>query len=238
MRIYRNREYKYEWNTLYLKCVECWERKTDDSYCKQRWGKFWLRSQCKECQRLYRQLNKDRDSKYSKIYRENNKDKIRNYNKERYQKDRDRILDVARVYRETHREQRNKHNREYRLKKREETRERCKQYYQNNREKVLAYHKDYYETRNNELWFNLRTFHTRANKYVKSHNLTPSECPICWSTEKVEMHHPSYDKYENWSKVVFCCSMCHKRIHSGVLECPEPINILDSNDMKKWQTKA
>ena len=226
MRTYKNRWHRYEWDILYLECTWCWEWKTSDHFGKQIWWKFWLRSKCSDCIREYRKETKEHTAEYSRKYRELNKEIISEYNRKRYQKDKDRILEVCKNYRETHREQRNKHNREYRLENRDKVRERCKNYYQNNREKLLACHKDYYETRNNELWFNLRTFHTRANKYAKSHNLKPSKCPICWSTEKVELHHPSYDKYENWSKIVFCCSMCHRRIHSGVLECPPPINLL------------
>ena len=227
MRTYKNRWHRYEWDILYLECTWCWEWKSSDHFGKQIWWKFWLKSKCSDCIREYRRQNKEHSSEYSKKYRELNKAIIAERNKKRYQRDKDRILEVCKNYRDTHREQRNKHSREYRLENKEKYRESGKLYYQNNRERILEYHKAYEETRNKELWFNLKTFHTRASKYAKSHNLTPSQCPICWSTDKVEIHHPSYNTYNDWSNVVFCCSMCHKQIHSGALECPTPINLLD-----------
>lgn len=229
MRTYKNRWHRYEWDILYLECTWCWEWKTSDHFGKQIWWKFWLRSKCSDCIREYRKKTKEHISEYSKKYRELNKEIIAESNRKRYQKDKDRILDVCRNYRETHREQRNKHNREYRLENKSKIRENGKEYYKSNKESILAYQRDYNESRSKELWFNLRTFHTRANKYVRSHNLTPSQCPICWNTERIEMHHPSYNTYDDWSNVVFCCSMCHKQIHSWVTECPQPINLLTFN---------
>lgn len=121
--------------------------------------------------------------------------------------------------------------------KREEITATHKEYYRKNKEKINSHKREYYKRTNKqweyrkrqteELWFNRHTFHVRASDYVNEHSLRPERCSICGSRGTVEMHHPSYEKYEYWSMVVFCCRSCHKQIHSWRIQSPTPINLLD-----------
>jgi hypothetical protein len=51
----------------------------------------------------------------------------------------------------------------------------------------------------------------------------PKDCPICWKETTVVWHHPDYNKP---FEIVFCCNMCHSKIHSDIIECPKPIDLL------------
>ena len=122
--------------------------------------------------------------------------------------------------------------------KRDEISAQNKQYYWDNKEKINEHKREYYKTtykRTNyssslteKLWFNRQTFHERARSYARKHWLFPSTCTICGWDEKIEIHHPSYNSFDEWSKVVFCCHSCHKRIHSWNIKNPQPINLLDT----------
>lgn len=110
-------------------------------------------------------------------------------------------------------------------------------YYRNNKDKINSHKREYYQTTwiqriykdnlTKELWYNWHTFHVRASKYVNKHKLKPKTCSICGNGWTIEIHHPSYDRYENWSDVVFCCRSCHRQIHSGRMPCPSPISLLE-----------
>lgn len=110
-----------------------------------------------------------------------------------------------------------------------------------NKERVDGYKKKYRDTHRdrvskcqklnrdghtNELWFNRDTFHQRTIQFIRKNNLRPSECPICWSSKNIVSHHPSYDSYDKWSSVVFCCQSCHKLIHKWEIECPPTVDLL------------
>ena len=80
MNQYLAREYRYEWDILYLKCSKCWEYKTIDCFSKDKRLKFWVRNQCKECRkkecREYHTKNKEKIAKRSKEHNKKMSDKI------------------------------------------------------------------------------------------------------------------------------------------------------------------
>ena len=180
------REYKYEWDILYLKCNKCWRFLTTENYNKDRSKLFWFRTNCNDCRRIWRasyyKLNKSKILEYWGIWSKKNKMKIDGYKKK---------------------------------------------YRENNKIKVAKCQKNNREKHNNELWFNWDIFHQKAIKYVKKYKLRPKKCPICRSDKNIVMHHPSYNSYEDWSKVVFCCQWCHKLIHKWEIKCPDVINLLN-----------
>lgn len=211
----QEREYRYEWDTLYLKCTKCWEWKTLDWYYKCSTKRFWVHSHCRECiknkMNKYYDDNKDKVLNREKIYYLDNKQEILNQRRLCYKENKGKILDKHREYYQS-----NKHLLSSNQRK----------YYSDNRERISEYQKENRKNHSKQMWFNRDTFHKMANNYAKRNNLKQKVCSICWIEDKVEMHHPSYEKYEDWSKVVFCCPSCHRRIHSGTLECPEPIDLL------------
>ena len=117
-------------------------------------------------------------------------------------------------------------------------------WYQNNTNKAKSKMKDYYrlnrdwinerikrnaDTHTDELWFKRYTFHAKAKNYINNHKLRPRLCPICWLEKHIEAHHPSYERFDKWSEIVFCCHKCHSDIHNWTIECPTPINLLECN---------
>ena len=77
----------------------------------------------------------------------------------------------------------------------------------------------------NPLW---RLNHTRADKLIERLWIRPDTCPICWREWKIMAHHPDDNL---WNEFVFCCQICHKKIHSWEIECPEKI-VLPTNLIK------
>lgn len=178
------REYKYEWDVLYLKCNKCGRFLTTENYNKDKTKFFWFRTDCNDCRKLWREkyykLNRSKIIEYEKMWVKDNKNKADSYKKK---------------------------------------------YRENNKTKTAECQKNNRERHNNELWFNWDTFHQKAIKYVKKHGLRPQKCPICWSMKNIVMHHPSYECYDEWKDVIFCCQQCHKLIHCWKIECPEPIDL-------------
>lgn len=181
---------------LLLKCVSCGERKQKDAYYKWPRYSFWVRTTCKDCEKKYKEENKER------------------------------LLTGRRKYRETNREKINERCREYGRKNKEKIAEYRREFRLANKELVANREKQYKDNRTEELWFNRRTFHEKTRRYVIKHDIRPNICPICWEESKIQMHHPSYDVFEDWSYVVFCCPTCHAWIHAWLVECPQPINLL------------
>jgi len=101
-----------------------------------------------------------------------------------------------------------------------------RKYRENNKDKVSKCQKNNRERHNNELWFNRDTFHQKAILYVRKKSLRPKKCLICGNKNKIVMHHPSYWCMDDWSKIVFCCQSCHKKIHSWLIKCPKVIDLL------------
>ena len=205
------REYKYEWDVLWLKCTQCWWWKTKDSYWKHKLCTFWVCTWCKSCEREYRLLHKKKKSEYDRLYREKNKEKIDLRVKKYYEDNKEKKKEYARNYNLLNSEKRKEAAKKARIVKWDEIRER---------------EKDYKTRRTNELWFNRVWFHSKTLRFVTKYWLKPTQCPICWWDGKIQIHHPSYNTFDNRKDVVFCCARCHQRIHSWLIECPKPINLL------------
>ena len=182
----KKREYKYEWDVLYVKCNVCGVRKNSNEFGVNRTKKFWIQSECKECHRLHRNEYhcncREKENERCRIYYKSNRDKLISLNKERY------ILNI---------------------------------------DKAKDYGREYRRSRSKNLWFNRDIFHHKAKYFINDNWIHYDVCTICWCEGKIEMHHPSYNSFDDWSRVVFCCRSCHKLIHSGILECPEPIDLLN-----------
>lgn len=177
---------------------------------KYEWGILYLK--CNKCWKFLtiENYNKDRIKQF--WVRSDCKDCRREYRKPYYEMNKSKIL------------------------------ERWKTRVMNNKNKVDGYKKKYRELHrdrvaecaksnriknSDKLWFNWDTFHQRAMQYVRKNKLRPDKCPICWSNRNIVMHHPSYDNYDDWRIVVFCCQNCHKGIHSWRIKCPTAINLIN-----------
>ena len=99
-------------------------------------------------------------------------------------------------------------------------------YYKKNKEYLNNYHKLW-----NKKYKSLyKRAHHKAQRFVKKYNIKKPDCQICGNKSlNVHMHHKNYDKP---LEIVFLCKFCHARVHYGLLECPETINLMDLINVK------
>lgn len=64
--------------------------------------------------------------------------------------------------------------------------------------------------------------HRKTEERINELSIRPDTCPICWSNSRIIAHHPDYSKiYE----IVFCCQICHDKIHKWKIDCPKCIDL-------------
>lgn len=91
--------------------------------------------------------------------------------------------------------------------------------YHNNPERK-KYVSEMWNERRERKWY--RKIHKKTEWRISKLKLRPSICSICWCEWRIIAHHPDYNKpYE----IVFCCQICHDKIHKNKIECPTPITI-------------
>ena len=113
------------------KCSKCEIEKESIDFYKKKTMKDGLRSECKECSKLYQLENKDRIKEYKRLYHEENKYDINNKKRIGYS-----------VNKELH----SLKSKEYREKNKEVLSEKKKLYYETNKEEILTKRKEYYES--------------------------------------------------------------------------------------------
>ena len=64
--------------------------------------------------------------------------------------------------------------------------------------------------------------HSKAEYRISKLKLRPNVCPICWYEWRIVSHHPDISI---WNKIVFCCQICHDKIHREKIECPQTIDL-------------
>ena len=97
----------------------------------------------------------------------------------------------------------------------------CKEYQQTHRKECKIYSKKHYQTNRKEILLYSKKYAKRYPERIKARNaltnalrdrkLIKKSCEIC-RDKKTNGHHDSY-KEENWLKVRWLCSICHKRLH-------------------------
>lgn len=92
--------------------------------------------------------------------------------------------------------------------------------------------KKYYEHRANhrrEMGYN--RIHKRTKKLIDQTIWRPKICTICWEKHtRIIAHHPDYSK---WNEIVFCCTLCHYKIHLWEIKNYKIINLLECNRHKE-----
>lgn len=250
----RRQYYEKDW-MLYLQCKWCWEYKSPDNFYKHKICFMGLSSICKDCNHKhwvkYHAEHREEDNRKNRERHLANRDQINEKNRGKYRTDSDfRKLcsDRARKWREENKEANLKHHHEYYLANKEMILTKSKEYYNSHREQHKDTNKRYRETHREQLnraaseWGkthrevmnNMQRKYREKNKRKmeiyrdverKVNQLWwyPKDCPICWKETMVVWHHPDYNKP---LEIVFCCNMCHNKIHSGIIECPKPIDLL------------
>lgn len=98
-------------------------------------------------------------------------------------------------------------------------RERDRKRYQNNPER-RKYLFESGRKRRKEKWYN--PIHLKTERRIVKLWVRPKTCPICWRESRIISHHPDYSKP---FEIIFCCQICHDKIHRWKIKCPEHINL-------------
>ncbi len=112
-------------------CSKCKVEKELTEFSKQKRGKYGVKSDCKDCEKLYRTANKERISEYMKKWHQdnyqNNKEQNAEYKKQWYQSNKDQVAKQGKLYRQDNKKQR-------------------KVYLEDNKERLAEKAKLYYQT--------------------------------------------------------------------------------------------
>lgn len=129
----------------YKECGRCKEVKTLDKFSKMK--KNWdnLNNACKQCQKEYREKNKESLNRKNREYWDKNKDKLNVQRRERYEKDKEYILALNKIQREKHKDKILENNRRYYWENREKDLENSRQWREKNKERKAEMDKRYYE---------------------------------------------------------------------------------------------
>lgn len=217
----------------YIECTKCHQIKELSPlnwYRDKKWL-YWYSSQCKDCQsnsdKEYRQKNLDiiklkAKEKYQRRkeqvlwrmgeYYQKNKDKISETHKRYRENNKDKIAQYRLEHREEHSEYYKKHSEKYKRQGRE--------YRQKNKSKI----NEKIKKKKKETWQG--AIHLKTDRKIKELWIRPDSCSICQKKDKVQAHHPDYNK---WYEVIFLCPSCHQRVHNWWFECPKDkvINLLN-----------
>ena len=111
------------------------------NFCKKKGGKLGIASQCKKCEKIYREEKKEEIREYNKQYYQEHKKESSEY----YQKHKDEKREYNKQYKEEHKEEISEYNKQYKEKHKEEISEYNKQYREENKEYYIEYMKEYRE---------------------------------------------------------------------------------------------
>ena len=135
-------------------CSKCKQELCLTLFSKNKQGKDGLRSECKLCQKKYREENKEKRSEYRKKYYEGNREKVlesrkkyRQENKEKFseyikkylQEKKEKVLESRKKYRQENKEKFSEYMKKYREENKGKISARKKKYRQENKEKVLFF---------------------------------------------------------------------------------------------------
>ena len=94
------RNYDHEGKLISKECNKCHEVKLIDEFYKCKRSKDGLQVKCKQCEKQYREDNKERYQEYDKQYKENNKERYQEYNKQYYKNNKEYCQEYSKQYKE------------------------------------------------------------------------------------------------------------------------------------------
>ena len=194
----------YKWGDLggykMKVCSKCGieKKSTNEFFSIKRDSKDGLKTDCKSCQALYRENNKERYAEYHKRYQQVNKESIlertkqyhkenkehkNEYNKQYYKDNKESFAEQSKQYQQENKERLAEYNKQYRKNNKELLAEYKKQYSQENPEKCVIY-KQRREARKRQLDSTL-TFEQWENiKQDFNH-----KCAYCGKEDKLQQEH-------------------------------------------------
>ncbi len=116
-------------------CTKCKEVKELTEFAKQTSNKNGLQSKCKDCDKAYYQVNKDKIKAYKQAYYQVNKDKAKAYREE----NKDRKAAWNKTYYKINKDKRRAYNKAYREANKDKIKIKRQEWTEANREKTKAY---------------------------------------------------------------------------------------------------
>ena len=118
------------------KCSKCGKEKLLIGFYRCNRSKTGYKSACKECEKEYKQKNKERDKKVYDIWYKKNKEKRKAQCRKYFQEHKKELIEYNKQYRKTHKEQVKKKEKERREKDSEKFIAYRKKYYKEHKEKI------------------------------------------------------------------------------------------------------
>ena len=178
-------------------CTQCKIEKEGYEFPVRKTSKDGLYSWCKECCKAKTKENALANPEAVRKSREKRKDKA---------------LEVAREYKKRHKTRLDAQKKVHYILNRNEICEKAKKYNQcltdDQRKKKHEYYLNWSKTEGAKKYQKASKTVLRA---VKNDILIkPNKCTLCFKEEKIEAHHPNYDKP---LEVVWLCRSCHGKVH-------------------------
>ena len=146
-------------------CTGCKETKELVNFYKNNLGKFGYSCRCKECQKIYRNLNVDKFKESAKLYRELNKHKWKEY----HEKNKEKNLKRLHEYQIINKEKIKAREKVYRKNNKDTIKKRLKDYNSVNKEKLRISRSIYFiENKNNLTDVYIRGLIQSKNKNLKN----------------------------------------------------------------------
>ena len=92
--------------------------------------------------------------------------------------------------------------------------------YRNNKKRREYIYKAWNERRKKKWYWPI---HMKTNRHINKLWIRPDKCPLCGYKWRIVAHHPDYNK---WNEIVFCCQICHDKIHRNKITDYNIINLL------------
>lgn len=123
---------------VFKRCTKCNKEKPITDFNKHKRYKSGYRSDCKSCNYIYYQENKERISIVTKVYYEANKEKIAKYHKVWYEANKEHVAKINKAYTEANKEKIDAYRKDWLEKNREHHRSLTKAWREENREHFNA----------------------------------------------------------------------------------------------------
>ena len=144
-------------------CNKCNQTKPLTEFYKDKTKNDGLHSICKECEKEYYQINKERRAEYHKELYQLNKERIAKRRKKHYQLNKERRAEYHKEYYQINKDRITTRNKEYKQINKERIAKRRKKYYQLNKERRAEYNKELYQL-NKERRAEYQKEHYQLNK--------------------------------------------------------------------------
>lgn len=158
-------------STTLKRCTKCGEEKPREMYCRDKDKRDGLHSQCKTCQREYRQRNTDRKREQNRKYYLENTERCLNYQREYYQQNAERRREYNRKYNQENAERISDGKREYYR----ENVEQIRKYRQENADNLRDYARKYRQTPRGKASNTVTSNRRRARKQTLPDTFTATD---------------------------------------------------------------